>query len=116
MTRRGTVMIFRTLRYTLLATAVLLSGCIFDLIADAGPDQTVNEGTSVTVRAAANVLDHIVAYKWTQTAGPKVATKVSKNGVLTFTAPQTEVQLKLTFELMVMYERGYKSKTDSVDI
>ena len=33
-----------------------------------------------------------------------------------FTAPETEIQQKLTFELTVMYERGYRSKTDSVDI
>jgi endo-1,4-beta-xylanase len=110
-------MILRPLRYALtLAAALLLAACIPDLIADAGPDQVVNEGASVTVRAGANVLDHIVNYKWVQTAGPKVNFKVSKKGVLTFTAPETEVQQKLTFELTVMYERGYRSKTDSVDI
>src|SRR3954466_4683885 len=110
-------MILRPLRYALtLAAALLLAACIPDLIADAGPDQVVNEGASVTVRAGANVLDHIVNYKWVQTAGPKVNFKVTKKGVLTFTAPETEVQLKLSFQLMVMYERGYKSQTDSVDI
>ena len=111
-------MIFRSLRYALmLAAALLLAGCpIPELIADAGPDQVVSEGAGVTVRAAANILDHIVDYKWMQTAGPKVDFKVSKKGVLTFTAPQTEVQQKLTFQLTVMYERGYKSKSDSVDI
>src|SRR3954462_3016928 len=113
----GTTMILRPLRYALtLAAALLLAACIPDLVADAGPDQVVNEGASVTVRAGANVLDHIVNYKWVQTAGPKVNFKVSKKGVLTFTAPQTDVQQKLTFELTVMYERGYRSKTDSVDI
>src|SRR3954466_4824005 len=113
---RGTVMIIRSLRYAFVAAALLLTACIPDLIADAGPDQVVNEGASVTVKAAANVLDHIVDYKWKQTAGPKVNFKVSKKGVLTFTAPSTEVQQKLTFELTVMYERGYKSVSDSVDI
>ena len=109
-------MIFRSLRFALMAAAALLTGCIFDLNADAGPDQIVNEGESVTVRASANVLDYIVNYKWAQTAGPKVNFKVSKKGVLTFTAPETEVQQKLTFELTVMYERGHKSKADTVDI
>ena len=109
-------MIFRSLRFALMAAAALLTGCIFDLNADAGPDQIVNEGASVTVRASANVLDYIVNYKWAQTAGPKVNFKVSKKGVLTFTAPETEVQQKLTFELTVMYERGHKSKADTVDI
>jgi GH35 family endo-1,4-beta-xylanase len=107
----------RTLRLAMLATAaLLLAACIPDLVADAGPDQAVNEGASVTVRAGANVLEHIVNYKWVQTAGPKVKFKVSRQGVLTFTAPGTEVQQKLTFELTVMYERGYRSKSDSVDI
>jgi endo-1,4-beta-xylanase len=106
-----------TLRNAMLAAAALwLTACIPDLIADAGPDQAVNEGSSVTVKAGANVLDHIVNYKWVQTAGPKVNFKVSKKGVLTFTAPETEVQQKLTFELTVMYERGYRSKSDTVDI
>src|SRR5688572_11433601 len=110
-------MIYRSLRSAMLATAaLLLTACIPDLIADAGPDQVVNEGASVTVRASANVLDHVVNYKWAQTAGPKVNFKVSKKGVLSFTAPETEVQLKLTFELTVMYERGYRSKSDTVDV
>jgi len=108
---------FRSLRFAALAAAaLLLTACIPDLVADAGPDQVVNEGANVTVTATANVLDHIVNYKWVQTAGPKVNFKVSKKGVLTFTAPQTDVQLKLTFELTVMYERGYRSKSDTVDI
>jgi endo-1,4-beta-xylanase len=108
---------FRMLRCALLAGAatLLLSACI-DPIADAGPDQTVQEGATVTVPASANVLDHIVAYKWRQIAGQKVNFKVSKNGALTFTAPQTEVQLKLTFELLVRYEGGYQSQPDTVDI
>ena len=110
-------MIFRSIRYVFtLAGALVLAGCLPDLIADAGPDQAVTEGASVTVRGGANVLERIVDYKWTQTAGPKVNFKVSKKGMLTFTAPQTEVQQKMTFELTVMYEGGYKSKSDTVDI
>ncbi|HEY6643258.1 endo-1,4-beta-xylanase [Povalibacter sp.] len=101
----------------LLAASLLLTGCpIPELIADAGPDQVVSEGASVTLRAKANILDHIVDYKWTQTAGPKVTLKVSKKGVLTFTAPATDVQQTLTFQLVVMYERGYKSKSDSATV
>jgi endo-1,4-beta-xylanase len=110
-------MTFRSFRHAAtLAAALLFAGCIPELIADAGPDQVVDEGASVTVPAAANTLEHVVNYKWTQTAGPKVKFKVSRNGVLTFTAPETEIQQKLTFELTVMYKRGYKSEPDSVDI
>src|ERR1043165_8344862 len=98
-------MIFRSVRYALtLAAAFALAGCLPDLIADAGPDQVVKEGAAVTVKAGANVLDHIVDYKWTQSGGPKVNFKVSKKGVLSFTAPSTEVQLKLKFDLTVNYE------------
>ncbi len=107
----------RSFRYaSLLAAALLLAGCLPELVANAGPDQVVNEGANVTVRASANILDHVVNFKWRQTAGPKVKFKVSKNGALTFTAPETEIQRKLTFELTVMYKRGYQSKPDSVDI
>ena len=54
---------FRSLRIAMLATAaLLLAACIPELIADAGPDQAVNEGASVTVRAGANVLDHILKH------------------------------------------------------
>lgn len=107
---------FRSLRYALLLVCLMpMSGCLIpELIANAGPDLVVSEGASVTLKPTANILDYIVDYKWTQTAGPKVNFKVSKKGVLTFTAPETEVQQKLTFQLVVMYERGYKSKSDTV--
>ncbi len=108
---------FRSMRYALLAAAVLLSACrIPELIANAGPDQVVSEGAGVTLKPSANILDYIVDYKWTQTAGPTVKFKVSKKGVLTFIAPQTEVQQVLTFKLVVMYERGHKSKSDTVNV
>ena len=107
---------FRSLRFiVLLICLVPLSGCLIpELIANAGPDLVVSEGADVTLKPTANILDYIVDYKWIQTAGPKVKFKVSKKGVLTFMAPETEVQQKLTFQLVVMYERGYKSKSDTV--
>src|SRR5262245_7830453 len=101
----------RSSRHALLAVSLLLlAGCpIPGLDADAGPDQVVNEGASVTLPASADVTDHIVSYKWTQTAGPTVKFKVSKQGALTFTAPETEVQLTLTFQLVVKYKQGLES-------
>jgi len=108
---------YKSLRIAMLAAAAFsMAGCLPELVANAGPDQTVSEGDVVSVKAGANVLDYIVNYKWVQTAGPKVKFKVSKRGVLSFTAPDTEIQQKLTFELTVMYERGYRSKSDTVDI
>ena len=90
------------LRHVLVALSLLLlAGCPIPVLeADAGPDQVVDEGDSVTLQASANITDYIVGYKWTQTAGPKVKFKVSKKGILTFTAPSTEVQLTLTFQLV----------------
>ncbi len=104
--------------HVLLALSLLLlAGCpIPGLYADAGPDQAVSEGASVTLPASASVTDYIVDYKWTQTAGPKVQFKVSKNGALTFTAPSTEVRLALTFELLVKYQRGFQSQPDTVNV
>ena len=109
-------MFHRSLRGALIAAALMLSACLPELIADAGPDQSVDEGQAVTLRAGANYLDHIVNYKWVQTAGPKVKFKVSKKGVLTFVAPETDVQQSLTFSLVVTDTFGRKSKPDSVTV
>jgi endo-1,4-beta-xylanase len=108
----------RSCRHALLALSLLLlAGCpIPGLEADAGPDQVVTEGASVTLPASANVTDYIVGYRWTQTAGPQVKFKVSKKGALTFTAPSTEVQRTLTFKLIVRYQRGFESEPDTVDV
>jgi endo-1,4-beta-xylanase len=108
----------RTCRHALLALSLLLlAGCpIPGLQADAGPDQVVDEGASVTLQGSANITDYVVGYEWTQTAGRKVKFKVSKNGALTFTAPETEVRLTLTFRLVVKYQRGFRSEPDTVNV
>ncbi len=108
----------RSCRHALLALPLLLlAGCpIPGLFAEAGPDQVVDEGASVTLPASANITDYVVGYKWTQTAGPSVKFKVSKKGALTFTAPETELPLSLTFKLIVKYQRGFESKPDSVNV
>jgi hypothetical protein len=108
----------RSCRHLLLALPLLLlAGCpIPGLQADAGPDQVVSEGASVTLQASANVTQYVVGYDWTQTAGPKVKLKVSKQGTLSFTAPDTEVRKTLTFRLIVRYQRGFASLPDTVDV
>lgn len=111
---------FRPLAYLLLtAASLLLAGCpLPEPMANAGPDQTISEGTSVTLAASSNDPggSHIASYKWSQTSGPKVAFKVSKKGVLTFVAPATEVPLQLTFQLVVVDKLGRKSKPDPVTV
>jgi endo-1,4-beta-xylanase len=109
---------FRTLACALLIAAPLLAGCrLPDPVANAGPDQSVAERELVKLTAGSNdpggYLGH---YQWTQTGGPKVSFKVSKKGVLTFYAPETDVQLTLTFQLVATDKLGRKSEPDSVTI
>lgn len=108
---------FRRLAYALLtAASLLLAGCpLPEPIANAGPDQVVDEGTQVVLEASSNDPGgYLSNYKWSQTGGPKVKFKVSPKGVLTFIAPDTEVQLTLTFSLIVIDKLGRKSKPDTV--
>ena len=58
--------------------------------ANAGPDQTVNEGTLVTLNGAASSDpddDIIQPFSWTQTSGPAVALSNPSSATPTFTAP-----------------------------
>jgi endo-1,4-beta-xylanase len=111
-------MILRSCRHALLALSLLLlAGCPLPGVdANAGPDQVVDEGASVTLQGSAPHPEYIVGYKWTQTAGPRVKFKVSKKGALTFTAPGTEVPLALKFKLVVQYQRGFESQPDTVNV
>ena len=111
-------MSLRSCRHALLALSLLLlAGCPLPGVdADAGPDQVVDEGASVTLQGSAPHPEYIVGYRWTQTAGPRVKFKVSKKGALTFTAPGTELPLALKFKLVVQYQRGFESQPDTVDV
>ena len=74
-------------------------------IADAGPNQTKEEETQVTLDGSnssdPDEGDGIKSYRWSQTAGPKV--KLSNDTAVkpTFTAPNVAGSKSLTFELTV---------------
>jgi hypothetical protein len=88
-------------------------------IADAGPDQTVDSGSKVRLDgsgSSANGGSPIASYKWTQISGPKVSLDDPTSVNPTFTAPETEVQENIIFQLVVTNEQGEKSKPDSVMI
>jgi hypothetical protein len=77
-------------------------------VADAGAEQTVNEGSQVALSALLSYDpdgDPIVSYQWTQTAGPPVVVSGANTAQVGFTAPLLAGGLGgptlLTFELTV---------------
>lgn len=89
--------------------------------ANAGPDQTVDEGATVTLTGSATDPNagHAAAasFQWTQTGGPPVVINNANMAMATFTAPEApDVQcLTLTFQLKVTDPCGAMS-TDTVVI
>lgn len=85
-------------------------------VADAGLDQTVNEGTSPVTLDGSLSSDSdgsVTAYAWAQTAGPAVSLTGATTVAATFTAPQVGADTVLTFELTVTDNQGATS-TDLV--
>jgi len=83
--------------------------------ADAGSDQTVNEGVDVALDGSSSVdIDgNIASYLWTQTSGPAVTLLNAASDRPTFTAPNVESNgVSLTFNLLVTDTGGMKD-TDS---
>jgi hypothetical protein len=83
--------------------------------ADAGPDQTVNEGQKVTLSAAgsSDPDDGIAAYRWVQVQGPSVTLSDPTAIQPSFTAPPVGTQgASLQFELTVTDQGGLQD-TDS---
>jgi hypothetical protein len=84
--------------------------------ANAGPDQTVNEGTAVTLDGSASA-GHGLAYQWSQIAGPQALLADPTSPTPSFVAPQLPGGFgsqTLTFQLTV--SSGIQSSTDFVDI
>jgi len=83
--------------------------------ANAGTDQTVDEGVVVTLDGSFSVdIDgNIASYLWTQTSGPTVTLSNAASDRPTFTAPNVESNgVSLTFNLLVTDTGGIKD-TDS---
>ena len=79
-------------------------------IADAGPDQTVNQATIVTLDGTGT--QGATKLSWQQTGGPTVSLSGANTSHPTFTAPKQNVAL--TFELTASNAGG--SATDTVEI
>jgi hypothetical protein len=90
---------------------------LFAPTAEAGPDQDVVEGATVTLDGSrsSDANDAVVSYQWTQTGGPAI-TLSDANAVrpTLVAAPITENEL-LVFQLTV-YDSGGDSDSDSVQI
>jgi hypothetical protein len=83
------------------------------LVADAGDDQTVDEGTTVGLDASGSAGDG-PSYSWTQTAGPSVTLSDASAAQPTFTAPDVDGETTLTFEVEV--SDGSATDTDTVNV
>ena len=84
-------------------------------IADAGPDQTVDEGTQVTLDGSGSS-GASLTYHWSQVAGSPVSLNVTDPVHPTFVAPQVPVGGEtLTFQLVVN-DGQQSSQPDQVDI
>jgi hypothetical protein len=80
--------------------------------ANAGPDQTVDEGVTVMLDGSnsSDPDDGIASYQWIQTAGPAVALSSASMAQPTFTAPNVGPSgISLTFQLTVTDNAGLQS-------
>ncbi|MDQ2054594.1 malectin domain-containing carbohydrate-binding protein [Halobellus sp. H-GB7] len=84
--------------------------------ADAGSDQTVDEGQQVTLDGSesSDPDGDSMSYSWTQTAGPSVTLSDADTATPTFTAPDIGADETLTFEVEV--SDGEATDTDTVDV
>jgi hypothetical protein len=88
-------------------------------IVNAGADQTVNVGDSVTLDGSrsSDSDGNIVSYLWKQIAGPTIVLKNSNTVSPSFTAPDVTSDTKMTFDLTAKDDKGAtSSKSDSVDV
>jgi len=84
--------------------------------ADAGADQSVDEGDSVTLDASgsSDPDGDQLGYTWTQMAGPDAGLSQNDGDTTTFTAPEVDANETLTFEVSV--SDGQASDVDTVNV
>ena len=108
---------FIALFFMLFLQTVIASQVIAD--ADAGPDQTVNEGDTVYLDGSGSTPedddddddDKIESYLWEQVRGkPKVILTGADQAIASFIAPQVSRDRRLTFKLTVRFASGSKDK------
>jgi len=87
------------------------------LIADAGNDRTVSEGTSVILNGSNSKSNQsvILSYAWKQIPDPNITIGGANTMIWSFIAPNVSTDTTLTFELVVTDDRGITS-TDEVNI
>jgi MYXO-CTERM domain-containing protein len=86
-------------------------------VADAGPDQTVDEGDTVTLSGSATDADgDTLTYSWVQTAGPAVSLSSATAQAPTFIAPSVNATMVLTFQLTVNDGQGFSTDTVSITV
>lgn len=97
---------------------ITVNGTDQPLLANAGPDQTVNEGDSgITLTASASTdLDNtITGYLWTQLSGTSALLSSTSAVSPTFVAPDVSIDENLVFQLTVTNDAGLQD-TDTVTI
>ena len=97
--------------------SVSITGSNSAPVADAGANQTVNEGATVTLSGSGSDADgSISSFAWTQTAGPGVALSDASAANPTFPAPLVDSDTVLSFSLSVTDNDGASSAPDTVDV
>ena len=86
-------------------------------VANAGADQRVIAGKTVTLNGAssADPDGDSLRYAWTQTGGPSVQLNSASSAAPSFLAPDTADQIALTFQLVVD-DGSVQSVADSVEV
>ena len=79
---------------------------------NAGSDQTVNAGATVTL--SGSIIPTVIEYSWSQTSGPSVTLSNSDTSSPSFTAPNVSSQTHLVFRLTGSAAGSYSG--DSVTI
>ena len=109
----------RSIDGTQATVTITVSGANDAPTADAGPDQSVDEGAPVTLTGADSSdpdMGDSLTYAWTQSGGTPTVTLADAATVMaTFTAPEFTANMDLTFTLTITDSSG-EMATDTVTI